>query len=524
MLISLADVSEAKSMFPPLKVRSPVTVRSLFPLNSKVPPEIIMAASTVRLVAPVAVPVVMVKLPKAISVDNIVMVVVASNVTRLVPWVNVEPAPDVFQFPETVQGPLVSVRIPLVPPVIVTELTMTVEAFAVKMPPLPTTKAGVSAARPKARSAVAKAVVEATESRTVKVVAHLRPFVAIVKVCAVAPVESKMMLLNSNSPNPAGANVMVPAVESSKIMVPVPASQTVPSVDALVHVPEIVHVSEPKSMALVGSSIETLPPTVTLPDVDVKSPSSIVKLPVMSRVNVAFANTPPSIFILLRTVIPPVAVLVPAEIVKLKKVSPSTVLVAENETKDVSSWKSPAIEDQFPEICMLASPASSIPPAPSVKFTASIVLPTVSNSVVDEASLTFKFPLSPKPKLPAIVKTCAVPAEDSKVTLLNSLSENIAPPVPPKVIDPPVAESKVIEPVPASHTAVSEEEFVHVPLTVHDSEPKSIAEAALEILTLRVIVTFPEVDVRSPPVINRSRLIVRVVVPLAYVPPEIVKS
>src|SRR5438093_5290871 len=55
-----------------------------------------------------------------------------------VPFVKTLLAPLVSQLPETAQLPVVSGILPLVPPVIVTSPTVTVEAFAVKTPPVPT--------------------------------------------------------------------------------------------------------------------------------------------------------------------------------------------------------------------------------------------------------------------------------------------------------------------------------------------------------------------------------------------------
>ena len=63
------------------------------------------------------------------------------RVTVDVPLVNVVPAPLVFQLPVTVHDPVVRVIMPLVPPVIVTPDADTVEAFAVRTPALPTTRA-----------------------------------------------------------------------------------------------------------------------------------------------------------------------------------------------------------------------------------------------------------------------------------------------------------------------------------------------------------------------------------------------
>jgi len=53
-----------------------------------------------------------------------------------VPFVNVVPDPLVSQLPEAVHEPLVSVIVPLVADVIVTLDTDTVDAFAVRAPPV----------------------------------------------------------------------------------------------------------------------------------------------------------------------------------------------------------------------------------------------------------------------------------------------------------------------------------------------------------------------------------------------------
>src|SRR2546430_14973647 len=61
------------------------------------------------------------------------------KVTVDVPFANAEPAPVVFQFPETVHEPVVSVIVPLAPPIIDTSETDTAEAFAARTPALTTT-------------------------------------------------------------------------------------------------------------------------------------------------------------------------------------------------------------------------------------------------------------------------------------------------------------------------------------------------------------------------------------------------
>src|SRR2546422_8898205 len=63
------------------------------------------------------------------------------KVTVDVPFENAEPAPLVFQLPETAHEPVVSVNVPLVPPIIVNPDIDTAEAFAARTPALPTTMA-----------------------------------------------------------------------------------------------------------------------------------------------------------------------------------------------------------------------------------------------------------------------------------------------------------------------------------------------------------------------------------------------
>src|SRR3989449_6727698 len=156
----------------------------------------------------------------------------------LVLFVNTEPAPLVSQFPESVTEPVVSVIVPLVPPVIVTLETVNVEAFAVRIPPLPT----FNAPPVNPRLAVARAVVD-DPSETISVPAQFRALVDIVKVCAVAAVEPNVMLLNSLPERFAPANVIVPPIALLKVTVPVPAPHDA-DVEAFVQVPVTVHVDE----------------------------------------------------------------------------------------------------------------------------------------------------------------------------------------------------------------------------------------------------------------------------------------
>lgn len=108
---------------------------------------------------------------------------------------------------------------------------------------------------------------------------------------------------------------------------------------------------------------------------------------------------------------------------------------------------------------------------------------------------------------------------EAKSRLLNSFSARF---VPANVIVAATAELRTNMPVPASHPAASVEEFVHVPEANHVSEPKSMADAADEMLTLPVMVTPPDILVRSPPDIVRTPLTVNICVPFASVPLDMV--
>src|SRR3990167_876299 len=132
--------------------------------------------------------------------------------------------------------------------------------------------------------------------------------------------------------------------------------------------------------------------------------------------------------------------------------------------------------------------------------------------VPPEASVIVRVPPHRIPRV-ASVKVCEVPADEVKVTLKNSSSERFAL---ANVIVPPVAESKSIVPLPASHVA-SVEELVQVPETVQLSEPKSMALPTAEMFTLPETEAVPEVEVMSPPDIVRAPWTVRVAVPLASV-------
>src|SRR5437899_7240769 len=95
-------------------------------------------------------------------------------VTVLVPRANVEPAPDVSHCPFTVHDPLVRVSVPEAPPVNLTSTTATLDAFAVRIPELPTARNPPV----KERFDVASVVVDPAESWSRRSPLHRTPFAA----------------------------------------------------------------------------------------------------------------------------------------------------------------------------------------------------------------------------------------------------------------------------------------------------------------------------------------------------------
>src|SRR5256712_9330426 len=147
----------------------------------------------------------MTRLLKLLLAFRIAMLATPLIVTVLVPFVNTEPPPLVSQLPVLVNELVVSVIVPLVPPVIATLDTVTADALAARIPPLPT----LSAPPARRRWAVASAVVE-EPSEIVSVPPQIRPLVAIVKVWADAAEAGNEMLLNSLPGRFVPANVIVP--------------------------------------------------------------------------------------------------------------------------------------------------------------------------------------------------------------------------------------------------------------------------------------------------------------------------
>src|SRR5207245_1795140 len=130
--------------------------------------------------------------PKPLEAFRILTVFAAPLiVTVLEAEVKTEPAPDVSQFPATVQEPA-AVIVPEVPPVIVTLVRLTADVPAVKLAPLFTVRFPPGPV--KARFAVERVAL----LLRVNVPPHRSPFVAMVNVAAA--VGLSCTLLNSEAP------------------------------------------------------------------------------------------------------------------------------------------------------------------------------------------------------------------------------------------------------------------------------------------------------------------------------------
>src|SRR2546422_400778 len=173
-------------------------------------------------------------------------------VTVLEAAVKTAPAPDVSQFPATVQEPA-AVIVPEVPPVIVTLVTLTADVPAVKVAPLFTVRFPPGPV--KARFAVERVAL----LLRVNVPPHRRLFVAMVNVAAA--VGLSCTLLNSEAPRL--AKVIVRDEPELKTTVPVPADHD-PLVVEFVHEPPKFQVVAPK-LKYPEAAMLTLPVIVFVP-------------------------------------------------------------------------------------------------------------------------------------------------------------------------------------------------------------------------------------------------------------------
>ena len=263
--------------------------------------------------------------------------------------------------------------------------------------------------------AVSRVVVD-VESVTVSVPAIRRLRVAIVNVWAVPPDELNVRWLNSDSLKLLPAKVMVPPTTDVKVTVPVPASHTIPSVEAFVQVPVTVQASLPKSMALNADEMFTFPVTDTVPDVLVRSPPDIVS-DAAENVNVLLASIPPeTVSALATTQFVPIVTVPPWTVIALNVLSVdkramlnvplnwNTLVVPSANVEPVPDVSQapvtvhvPVVTTMVPDappvivtaetvtadalaVKMLALPATKPPP--------SMDRPAVASSVVDVVSLT----------------------------------------------------------------------------------------------------------------------------------------
>jgi hypothetical protein len=230
-------------------------------------PNVMVAApDEVRLELKVGVDEVSVRVPEKVRAPVKVVEIPELTVRLLTVWVMLMDPPEAFTTTEEVPTVYVPADVSML-------VTVRVEPSAVRIPPTPTVR--VTALTAKFEALVSKVVVE-DPSEMVSAAPILRPRVAIVKVWAVAALDVKVRLLNSFTDRFAPAKVIVPPVAEVNVTVAVPGFQDA-EVELFVHVPAIVHVSDPKAMYELADEMLTIPLMVTLPDVDVRAPPLIAR-------------------------------------------------------------------------------------------------------------------------------------------------------------------------------------------------------------------------------------------------------
>ena len=163
---------------PPLPTDTVVAVTAKFepdvvsvPTTESVPP---MSIALVSAIVPETT-----RLLKPLAESNVLTVFVApESVTVPVPFVNVEPAPEVSQLPLTTHVPAVRVRVADAPLVMVTSTTVTADPLAARVPEFPMN----SEPPAMAKFAGASAVVEPAVSWMVRTLPQRSAFAAIVNV------------------------------------------------------------------------------------------------------------------------------------------------------------------------------------------------------------------------------------------------------------------------------------------------------------------------------------------------------
>jgi hypothetical protein len=282
-------------------------------------------------------------------------------VTVEVPEFSDEPAPDVFQLPLTVQAPVVNVRVPEVPPFIVTFETAVAEAFATRRPALP-----IASAPPVRLRLLVWRVVVPLPPWTVRVPAQPRALTAIVNVTVEAPLLN-VRLLNSAALDGRAAKVIVWADDDVKVTVAVPIDQLA-DVEPFVHEPLTVQDSEPNAMYEAAEEIVTFPMIATAPEVEVSAPPDIVRPAFAVSPFVPFASvppdrvrSPPAVSWLRRVRVPPLIVRVPNE-------APAAIVrfpVAENVTVELVAVKvAVEVVFQLPVLIVMVAEANVIVAGP----------------------------------------------------------------------------------------------------------------------------------------------------------------
>jgi len=422
------------------------------------------------------------------------MVVAAPvNVTVEVPAANVAPGGVLSQLPPTVQAPDVSVSAPEVPLPTATFDTVTVEAFAAKLPASPT----ATPPPVKPRLPVASVVVPAPPC-TVRVPDQTRALAAIVKVTVEAPL-LKVTLLNSAALAGRAAKVIVWADDDVKVTVAVPINQF-PDVELLVQEPLTVHNSEPNAMYEAAAEMFTFPVMLTAPEVEVSAPPDIVR-PALAVS--AFAPFPS---------VPPESVRIPVTVSWLRRVRvPPLTVTAANEAP-APIMRFPVPENVTVELVAVKLVAEDVFQLPVL-----IVIVEEANVIV-AGPLEVK-PFAPKATGPALVKV-RIPLhvnEPLKVVAIPGLTVRLFT-VCEMLIAPPDALTTTVE-VPTVN--VPRLVFIEVTvivdaLAVSDPPAFTFTVTALMArfapLVSTVVVPAPPATVSVPPVLSAFVDIVKMTV------------
>jgi hypothetical protein len=391
--------------------------------------------------------------------------VAPDRVTVLVPFVNVDPVPDVSQFPETVHEPLVIVIVPDVPPVIVTFPNVTVDVVEVSVPPFWTVR---FAPPDKVRPPVIRVPEIVRDDETPIAVDIVRDplTVTVTKLCPAA------RLTVFDVP----VNVTLDEVDVKDVA------------DAVFQLPPIEIVAEAKVIVAAPEEVR-LPLNVGVALVRVRVP-----------VNVTFDET---------------VVEIPELTVRLLNVWGTLIVPPEVFTTTVPLVVNEPAEVSIDVTVIVDEPAVSVPLAATVsaatvraRFDVARVVTALPPWTVIEPAV--------RPRVLIVKVTALEPL--LKTTVENSFADRLDP---AKVIVCDVAALNVTVAVPPDHEALVEA-FVHEPLKVHGPLPKAMYAPDAEMFTLPVTLPLDAPDMEMLALPDRVRVPVTVK-PFAVVAPIVIE-